>query len=171
MRKARFTKQDVRDMLNSYMVMGMPQKDIAAKYGAATATINSIMGYYRSAEKASKQCPLTYRGFIDEIKKERLEKITVATKIGNPFEIDEAGQFDWRKMSGKPVSKMGEGLRELRESAYHSELKGKVPHKCPVCDGRGFVPGGFYGNTTGNWSTSSTAPETCRSCVNGIIWG
>lgn len=41
----------------------------------------------------------------------------------------------------------------------------QIPHKCPICGGRGTVPHGFYGITT-----SSTVSESCRSCVNGIIW-
>ena len=42
---------------------------------------------------------------------------------------------------------------------------------CPVCCGKGLVPNGFYsaiGTTT--YTTSSTTPETCRSCGgNGYI--
>ena len=34
-------------------------------------------------------------------------------------------------------------------------------NRCPVCDGKGIVPAGFY--SYGNGSTS-TADETCRSC-------
>lgn len=36
---------------------------------------------------------------------------------------------------------------------------------CPVCGGKGLVPNGFY-NTIGTqyYTSSSTAPETCRSC-------
>lgn len=32
---------------------------------------------------------------------------------------------------------------------------------CPVCNGRGLVPNGFYDTS---YSSSSTAPEICRSC-------
>ena len=42
------------------------------------------------------------------------------------------------------------------------------PHRCPVCDGRGSVPAGFYSpaNTTG-----SANPEPCRSCGGqGVLW-
>lgn len=34
---------------------------------------------------------------------------------------------------------------------------------CPVCRGKGLVPNGFY-NVSSNISTTSTTPETCRSC-------
>lgn len=37
--------------------------------------------------------------------------------------------------------------------------------RCPVCEGRGHVPNGFYGSFAGlPWTTSSVAPETCKSC-------
>lgn len=45
-----------------------------------------------------------------------------------------------------------------------------VPHKCPVCNGKGFVTRGFY-NSASYINTSSNVSEPCRSCVNGIIWG
>lgn len=34
---------------------------------------------------------------------------------------------------------------------------------CPVCQGRGEVPNGFY-NYIGATTTCHTAPEQCRSC-------
>lgn len=45
-----------------------------------------------------------------------------------------------------------------------------APHKCPICEGRGVVPGGFYSATTDCWSWNTTQ-ETCRQCGGtGIIW-
>lgn len=45
------------------------------------------------------------------------------------------------------------------------------PYKCPVCDGRGVVPGGFYLSVGQSW-TSNRSVETCRSCQGtGLIWG
>lgn len=39
------------------------------------------------------------------------------------------------------------------------------PHRCPVCEGRGFVPAGFYGSQVG------TNPIECRACGGkGIVW-
>lgn len=36
---------------------------------------------------------------------------------------------------------------------------------CPVCKGKGLVPNGFYTvSEIGYYSTTSTSPETCRSC-------
>ena len=41
------------------------------------------------------------------------------------------------------------------------------PYTCPVCRGNGLVDNGFYNQTSGQWSTSSSTPEKCRSC-NGL---
>jgi len=50
--------------------------------------------------------------------------------------------------------------------------KSLAPHRCPVCNGNGLVPNGFYMQTSGHWSTTSITPETCRSCNGtGIVWG
>ena len=47
-----------------------------------------------------------------------------------------------------------------------------TPHRCPVCGGSGVVPNGFYRQSNGEWVSSSTAPEICRSCNGtGIVWG
>ena len=36
---------------------------------------------------------------------------------------------------------------------------------CPLCEGRGYVPLGFYSSTAGRaWTVSSTIPDRCRSC-------
>lgn len=40
-------------------------------------------------------------------------------------------------------------------------------HVCPVCNGRGLVPNGFYlafGTGTNYYSTINTSAEICRSC-------
>jgi len=50
--------------------------------------------------------------------------------------------------------------------------KSLTPHCCPVCRGNGIVPNGFYNQTSGYWTTNSTAPDTCRSCQGtGVVWG
>ena len=36
---------------------------------------------------------------------------------------------------------------------------------CPVCNGKGLVPNGFYDvNIHDNYYSTNTSPETCRSC-------
>lgn len=42
----------------------------------------------------------------------------------------------------------------------------KRPWRCPVCEGRGSVPAGFYTNGI----STSTSNEKCRSCEDGVIW-
>lgn len=38
-------------------------------------------------------------------------------------------------------------------------------HKCPVCDGNGLIPAGFYEKTP------NIFPITCRSCKGtGVLW-
>lgn len=46
-----------------------------------------------------------------------------------------------------------------------------IPYKCPICDGHGIVPGGFY-SSTGGRSISTNSTEPCRACGGtGIVWG
>jgi len=45
------------------------------------------------------------------------------------------------------------------------------PYCCPVCGGNGLVPNGFYNQCSGQWLTTSTTPEMCRSCNGtGVVW-
>lgn len=48
-----------------------------------------------------------------------------------------------------------------------------IPYKCPICEGHGVVPPGFYQTVAGSdYSYSSSSFETCRACHGqGIIWG
>lgn len=44
------------------------------------------------------------------------------------------------------------------------------PYRCPVCNGKGIVPVGFY--STGAVSTNTATDEPCRTCHGkGIVWG
>lgn len=47
-----------------------------------------------------------------------------------------------------------------------------VPYKCPVCDGRGNVPRGFYDcNPILHNTSTDCSPEVCKSCGgSGIVW-
>ena len=52
-----------------------------------------------------------------------------------------------------------------------SSATAEEPHRCPVCGGNGLVPNGFYDQTSGQWTSCSTLPETCRSCNGtGVIF-
>jgi len=43
------------------------------------------------------------------------------------------------------------------------------PYRCPVCEGRGNVPAGFF---TRMVDSTSTVPDPCWPCGGtGIIWG
>jgi len=47
-----------------------------------------------------------------------------------------------------------------------------VPLRCPVCNGTGHVPDGFYTqNLEGVWcGTSAGNYEPCRSCLRGVVF-
>lgn len=48
----------------------------------------------------------------------------------------------------------------------------KIPCKCPICDGVGQVPGGYYNRAGVNEWASTTVAEVCRQCNGtGIIYG
>jgi DnaJ-class molecular chaperone len=41
----------------------------------------------------------------------------------------------------------------------------KIPFRCPVCNGQGDVPSGFYTAIGLNeWPVTNIAPEPCRTC-------
>jgi hypothetical protein len=47
-----------------------------------------------------------------------------------------------------------------------------IPYKCPICNGTGLVPNGFY-RAIGvvDSITNSVGPEQCKSCNGtGIVW-
>ena len=45
------------------------------------------------------------------------------------------------------------------------------PYRCPICNGTGIVPGGFYFSVNGHSSSTNTT-EVCRQCQgSGIVWG
>lgn len=46
-----------------------------------------------------------------------------------------------------------------------------IPQRCPVCYGKGIVAANFYLSPGPQWSSTSTAPEKCRSCHGtGVVW-
>ena len=45
------------------------------------------------------------------------------------------------------------------------------PYCCPICNGKGIVPNGFYLGTSKTWTTPNATPEKCKSCNGtGIVW-
>lgn len=42
----------------------------------------------------------------------------------------------------------------------------RIPHTCPVCQGKGEHPRGFYGPR----HPAEGKPDKCRSCEKGIVW-
>lgn len=76
---------------------------------------------------------------------------------------------DWvREFNEYKPTKGGGGRRSV---IMTPSLKANMPYKCPVCNGRGTMPNGFYMGTQGQWSTTNASPEQCRSCNGkGIIW-
>jgi hypothetical protein len=74
-----------------------------------------------------------------------------------------------------PDAKGREGIKFDCDPSGDYDLVVKVKHKlaqcCPVCNGNGLVPNGFYAQTSGCWSTNSTTPEKCQSCKGtGYVW-
>jgi hypothetical protein len=62
--------------------------------------------------------------------------------------------------------------QEKGNAALPRVSKSLAPYCCPICNGNGLVPNGFYTQTGGRWITCSITPETCRSCNGtGIVWG
>lgn len=57
------------------------------------------------------------------------------------------------------------------EKVYNQIQTPIRPFKCPICNGKGIVPAGFYTSITYNWISANTS-EKCRTCNGqGIIWG
>lgn len=99
--------------------------------------------------------------YYDEISKEKKAAyLTIDDRAicfdGNGFEL-----FDLIEKF-KPWQKTPMQIESNVESI-------RIPYKCPICNGTGNVPGGFY-NSDGYNMISTTVFENCRSCDNGIIW-
>lgn len=57
-----------------------------------------------------------------------------------------------------------------------TDTSGPRPFRCPVCDGRGQVPRGFYNASVVEYAGSTSGflsygQECCRTChMTGIVW-
>jgi len=46
-----------------------------------------------------------------------------------------------------------------------------IQQKCPICEGHGIVPGGFYNSVSGAEMISSSGTEMCRNCNGtGVVY-
>jgi len=62
--------------------------------------------------------------------------------------------------------------RDGYEFTHYFSYRPLTPHRCPVCDGHGIVPGGYYNVTKEvlHWTTTN-ASESCRACAgSGVIY-
>jgi DnaJ-class molecular chaperone len=77
---------------------------------------------------------------------------------------------DFYRIGEYELEKAEEDIMYLISTAP-SSATAEEPHRCPVCGGNGLVPNGFYDQTSGQWPSCSTLPETCRSCNGtGVIF-
>ena len=50
-------------------------------------------------------------------------------------------------------------------------MKYFMQQKCPICEGHGNVPGGFYNALPGCPWSSTTVSEPCRNCTgSGVVY-
>ena len=74
----------------------------------------------------------------------------------------------WRMYENSPEIKRLDAMIEFLEQ---QPGKDSTPFTCPVCNGNGLVPNGFYIQTSGHWGTTDITPEKCQSCNGtGVVW-
>ena len=81
----------------------------------------------------------------------------------------------WYNSQGEPdidyVMWLEDKILAIKNNVPLHPADGAEAHCCPVCGGNGLVPNGFYNTLSGIGSTTSTTPETCRSCNGtGVVW-
>jgi DnaJ-class molecular chaperone len=60
--------------------------------------------------------------------------------------------------------------KEVVSTRVETNFPPTFPFRCPICNGNGLVPGGFYNQTSG-FSMSTNVSEQCRACNGtGIIY-
>jgi hypothetical protein len=62
---------------------------------------------------------------------------------------------------------------EALKWAYVVTSGNKHPHMCPVCKGKGQMPGGYFSAIgVDTWSVGSMGTDVCTPCGGtGIVWG
>jgi hypothetical protein len=76
------------------------------------------------------------------------------------------------QLESMPKTITSEGHCPAVTSVWTSPVS-QIPHRCPVCEGRGIVPHGFYVSPSNQqtYLSSSAAPEVCKSCAGtGVIF-
>jgi len=73
--------------------------------------------------------------------------------------------------SGEPLAQWIKDFAALQSKPQPTaEGAEEIAQCCPVCGGNGLVPNGFYNQTSGQWTSCSTLPGTCRTCNGtGVI--
>ena len=73
-------------------------------------------------------------------------------------------------MSLPPAQPSGSPTREAEPFRLYWATP-RVAQRCPVCEGRGQMPQGFYQSYGSQWTTSSLGAVPCRSCNGlGFVW-
>lgn len=64
-------------------------------------------------------------------------------------------------------ARLGNVIQLLERVVTTLEGRFRAPFRCPICNGRGSVPAGFYDD-----AVLLDAPEGCRACDGaGVLWG
>lgn len=75
-------------------------------------------------------------------------------------------------MFGTPKQQVNWNLLVPEPVTYLWPAPSKAPHTCPVCNGRGDMPKGFYETELCPQVTACTVSAMCRSCNGkGVLWG
>jgi len=76
----------------------------------------------------------------------------------------------WKRQMNTPYSELPEEEKKsdralaIRLISVEVKAPALAVARCPVCNGTGHVDNGFYTQTSGQWASSSSTPEMCRSC-------
>ena len=97
--------------------------------------------------------------------------ITVCEKCGG-LKADAGEAVAGKICEGHPFENANPiiGGPTLGNVTFGNPPVGKVPYRCPICGGTTLVPAGFYSSVTGVSGSTTTGPEKCRACINGVIF-
>ena len=87
-------------------------------------------------------------------------------KMSTTSNVPRSCTITWKLDPGSPDPGEKQRVSQTISSVNEPYMR---PYLCPVCDGRGALPRGFYGCPV--VSTTDAMPEMCRSCQGtGIVW-